>query len=45
MGIQFNANEKLILTYHEDMNGYFEPMTCFERHDLYFTNNITKKNT
>jgi hypothetical protein len=25
------------------MNGHFEPMTRFEKHDLYFTNNITKK--
>ncbi len=43
MGIKFNASEKLILTYHESMNGHFEPMTRFEKHDLYFTNNITKK--
>ncbi len=45
MGIKFNASEKLILMSHEGMNGHFKPMTCFERHDSCFTNNITKKKT
>jgi hypothetical protein len=35
--------KKLILMYNEGMNGHFEPITCFERDDSYFTNNITKK--
>jgi len=30
MGTKFNASEKLILTYHEGMNGHFKPITCFE---------------
>jgi hypothetical protein len=25
------------------MNGHFKPITYLERHDSYFTNNITKK--
>jgi hypothetical protein len=43
VGTKFNASEKLILTYHEGMNGHFKPMTYLERHDSYFTNNIIKQ--
>jgi hypothetical protein len=43
VGIEFNASEKLILTYHEGMNGHFELMTYLEKHYSYFTNNITTK--
>jgi hypothetical protein len=35
--------KKLILMYHEGMNGHFELVTYLERHDSYFTNNITTK--
>ncbi len=43
VGIEFNASEKLILMYHEGMNGHFKLVTYLERHDSCFPNNITTK--
>jgi hypothetical protein len=40
VGDEFNMNEKLILTYHEDMNGHFEPVKRLEIHNSSLNNNI-----
>jgi hypothetical protein len=43
VGENINSSEKLIWMYHGGMNGHFEPVMYLERHDLYFTKNIIKK--
>jgi hypothetical protein len=47
VGDEFNTNEKLILAYHEGMNGHFELVKRLEIHKSSLNNNITnmpKKN-
>jgi hypothetical protein len=41
VGDEFNTNEKLILAYHEGMNGHFEPVKRLEIHDSSLNNNIS----
>ncbi len=41
VGDEFNTNEKLILAYHEGMNGHFEPVKRLEIHKSSLNNNIS----
>jgi len=41
VGDEFNMNEKLLLAYHEGMNGHFEPIKRLEIHNLSLNNNIS----
>jgi hypothetical protein len=41
VGDGFNMNEKLILRYHEGMNGHFEPIKRLEIHNSSLNNNIS----
>jgi hypothetical protein len=41
VGDKFNTNEKLILAYHEGMNGHFELVKRLEIHNSSFNNNIS----
>jgi hypothetical protein len=41
VGDEFNMNEKLILAYHEGMNGHFELVKKLEIHNSSLNNNIS----
>ncbi len=41
VGDKFNTNEKLILAYHEGMNGHFELVKRLETHNSSLNNNIS----
>jgi DNA-binding MarR family transcriptional regulator len=41
VGDKFNMNEKLILAYHESMNGHFELVKKLEIHNSSLNNNIS----
>jgi hypothetical protein len=41
VGDKFNTNEKLILAYHEGMNGHFELVKRLEIHNSSLNNNIS----
>jgi hypothetical protein len=40
VGKELNTNEKIVVLYHGNMNGHFEMVQYFERHDSYLINNI-----
>ncbi len=42
VGKELNTNEKIIVSYHGNMNGHFEMVQYFERHDSCLINNIRK---
>ncbi len=44
VGDEFNMNGKLILAYHEGMNGHFELVKRLEIHNSSLNNNISNMN-